>query len=608
MDIDKLLGLSYEDLLKEYNTLKPATIVDADLHFKLAGRFEELEDTDNALREYNLAVRDGCKDLKILEKMSEYYYDRGKLKNATRFLEKILEEKPGNFEVALKLTAIYEEQELLEKSKELFSNLFERTGDKRYESRLRGMETDYFKGKPAAEPKSIPDEAVLKFIDLFSGREGAYARQWANEKNETGYTPVREHFSPKVAKNHLLGNYTVGIYQLRINGTVNWSAFDVDLNKKYWQQIQTGEIDREKLLKLTFSTAMSIYRKLKECSFEPVIEYSGFKGYHIWLFFKSPLPAFQVKAFMTGILRQIEFDREKLHVEIFPKQAKVKEDGLGNLVKIPLGVHKKTGEFSYFVDEKGAKIEKHFEYLRQICKIDREIFLEKTKALKSIGREQVTRGKKEAPGGKIQVKEGKVEEFDPYTSVEFNYLISKCEVLAYIVNKLTKSNDLNNDERITLKYSFGHLNNGVEIVNSLLEQIPGIKETEFLKSKFSGNPISCPKIRKRLSEATMYLDCNCDFGEIPTYPNPLLHLRELHKADNAPLRRQEAHAVRFQNTLQQYLKLKEEINERRLHLKEIEKFFHQYFDQQDMDEVQTSIGVLKRIFHPDGQYEFIIKL
>ena len=97
-----------------------------------------------------------------------------------------------------------------------------------------------------------------KFIDLFSGREGAYARQWANEKNETGYTPVREHFSPKVAKNHLLGNYTVGIYQLRINGTVNWAAFDVDLNKKYWQQMQGGEIDREKLLKLTFSTAMSM--------------------------------------------------------------------------------------------------------------------------------------------------------------------------------------------------------------------------------------------------------------------------------------------------------------------------------------------------------------
>lgn len=164
------------------------------------------------------------------------------------------------------------------------------------------------------------------------------------------------------------------------------------------------------------------------------------------------------------------------------------------------------------------------------------------------------------------------------------------------------------DARITIKFSFGHLNHGVEIVNSLLEQIPGIKESEFLKSKFSGYPISCPRIRKRLSEVTMYLDCNCDFGDISTYPNPLLHLKELQEEEVQPLRQQEAHAIRFQSTLEQYLKIKQEISQRRSHLSEIEKYFHQYFDQQAVEEVRTTFGILKRIFHPNGQCEFIIKL
>jgi hypothetical protein len=309
---------------------------------------------------------------------------------------------------------------------------------------------------------------------------------------------------------------------------------------------------------------------------------------------------------MSSILQQIDYDNEKLHVEIFPKQAKVKEDGLGNLIKLPLGVHKKTDEFSYFVDEKGEQIEDQFTFLRQVQKIDKEFFFEKIKTLKSNERSRVE--KKESKDKKAPPKIEKVEEFDPYTSVEFNYLLSKCEVLSHVINKLMKSKELNIDEKVTLKYSLGHLNNGVEIVNSLLEHIPGIKESEFLKTKFGGNPISCPKIRKRLSEVTMYLDCDCDFGDIPTYPNPLLHLRELQQIETPLLRKQEAHALRFQSTLEQYLKLKQEINERRLHITEIDKYFHNYFDQQDVEEVQTAIGILKRVFHPNGQCEFIIKL
>jgi hypothetical protein len=597
-----------EDFYKYMKKTNTSAITGREVHLGLAKKFEDFGDIKNALTEYNLAVRDGCKDIKIFEKISEYYCDLGKLKNAARFLERIVDENPGNFEIAVKLAAIYEEQELLDKSKDLYDRLFKQTGDKRFRQQLNYIETNYFEKQEEVEPGKISDETLLKFVDLFPGREGVYARQWINEKNETGYSPVREHFSPKVAKNHLMGNITVGSYQLRIDGTLMWAAFDIDLNKKYREKMQADKknIDNESILKTVFNTAKEIHFILKRLSIPSIIEFSGFKGYHVWLFFQSPLPAFQVKIFMNGILKQAAFDSEKIDVEIFPKQVKLKENGLGNLVKLPLGIHKRTNKFSFFVDENGEKIDNQFEFLGRIKKIEKDVFLEKIKSVRHIDK---TENKKEsAKNETTPVEKEKTGEFDPYTSVEFNYLAKKCQVLSYLIDKLFKTNQLNNDEKVTIKYSFGHLEHGVDIVNYLLEQIPGIKDSELLKSKFSGNPISCPKIRKRLNEVTLYLDCDCDFGELSTYPTPLLHLRDLHHAVNNPLRAQEAHAIKFQDTLRQYLKIKEEMNERAIFLRELERSFNRYFDDQGVDEVKTSFGIIKRMFHPNGESEFIIKL
>lgn len=41
---------------------------------------------------------------------------------------------------------------------------------------------------------------------------------------------------------------------------------------------------------------------------------------------------------------------DSLEIEIFPKQEEVKEGHFGNLVRLPLGIHRKSGQAAYFID------------------------------------------------------------------------------------------------------------------------------------------------------------------------------------------------------------------------------------------------------------------
>jgi len=81
------------------------------------------------------------------------------------------------------------------------------------------------------------------------------------------------------------------------------------------------------------------------------VEFSGNKGYHIWVFFAKPVPAENVR---TIAAEMREFVGGKVggdpHIEIFPKQDKLtKSNPLGNLVKLPLGLHPVSKNRSMFI-------------------------------------------------------------------------------------------------------------------------------------------------------------------------------------------------------------------------------------------------------------------
>ena len=172
--------------------------------------------------------------------------------------------------------------------------------------------------EPAADTSRI--ESIKRY---FVGRSDTHAIQ----QSDGSYLRVGRPLTDDMLKSHLAGETTVGIYQIEPEkNTLKWLCFDIDD-----KEITNVERLKDSIVKSGFCTEQSI-----------LVEDTGGRGYHLWVFFDPPIPA--LVAYYIG--RKFE-QESKVKCEVFPKQKVV--EAFGNLVKLPLGVHRKTGQRSRFI-------------------------------------------------------------------------------------------------------------------------------------------------------------------------------------------------------------------------------------------------------------------
>ncbi|MBF0243440.1 MAG: hypothetical protein HQK64_13325 [Desulfamplus sp.] len=136
-----------------------------------------------------------------------------------------------------------------------------------------------------AEAASLPFETMIRkkelmelYLNLFSGREDIFARQWADKnENKSGYVPVRYSMALAHVEEHLNGLKTYGIYLLKSDSKVKCGVIDADINPEY----RTGKItaDQKNTLYREKSWMISrIFEISKQLGIKPLLEYSGHKG------------------------------------------------------------------------------------------------------------------------------------------------------------------------------------------------------------------------------------------------------------------------------------------------------------------------------------------
>lgn len=209
-----------------------------------------------------------------------------------------------------------------------------------------------------------------RIVELFFARTDVWAFQWFSQQRGIGgyakacvaqppWTNMRcprkksgqrcgdcDQFepiavTPTVIDLHLKGAVTVGSYQLALDGTsVKWAVLDFD---------DHGEGEPQEL-----QDAVRIaHLALSDLGLPPSLENSGGQGWrcHLWLFFNGPVPAIKARVILDYVLAETGLC-EKPFIERFPKQSRAL-NGYGNLVKVPFGVHRKTGKRSCFLEAEG---------------------------------------------------------------------------------------------------------------------------------------------------------------------------------------------------------------------------------------------------------------
>ncbi len=595
---------------------------DPDLHLSWAAVLEELGLVNEVLKELHLALRDAPDNAALYPRLAELYQDLGRPDRAAQVWAARVKHAPQDAEAYRQWSELLVEAGEPERAQQVLEQAFAATQDPTFQTLLKAL------GQRDQEP--LPEESLqaggqllparhhlVAFLALFAGREGVYARQWASSTGETGYTPVQEPLTLKVAENHFLGQYTIGVYPVRLDNTVNFIAFDFDLAKFAVAKAITSQRTWQSLMDRLHQQACRLVDLAAAHDLPVYLEDSGFKGRHAWIFLETPLPAGVAKKCGDLLAVQLQPLPPEITVEVFPKQTSVKQGGLGNLIKLPLGFHKRTGRRAVFVQPDGQPYEDQLEFLLTVTKAPRRAvyaFIQRTQAAapSSPAPQPAAAVDRQAPPWEEgpaapDVLPSAPEAYHLEQDLQFQHLLGHCPVLQALVQKINQTAALSKDETLVLIHTLGHLEHGPEAVNALFQRCQNADPTLFLKSRLRGHPMSCPKIRARIPSVTAAVACNCAFDlGVNLYPTPLLHLHSL--KPGAPTPPLALDSLKFHNLLQEYLKLRQQLRETQTLLTRYEAQLHDFFTSAGVDTLETSWGRLQRRPGPDGKPVFVLEM
>ena len=193
-------------------------------------------------------------------------------------------------------------------------------------------------------------EAIEQYGKLFVNRWDVFAAQ----KGDGSYVCLRKPLTHELLWHHLTGQITLGVYALDQENRARWLAFDADGDEQ-WAKLRDLSI------------------RLKTREIPSYLEQSR-RGGHLWLFFEEHLPGKAVRAFGQELLCL-----EEARVEMFPKRGENRE-GPGSLIRLPLGVHRRSGKRYPFVNQQGELLgqsaQEQLEALRHAQKVSSRVVAE----------------------------------------------------------------------------------------------------------------------------------------------------------------------------------------------------------------------------------------
>jgi hypothetical protein len=593
------------------------SIADPALHLAWAELLEELGLVEEVILELNLAIRDDPERLETYRRLAEIHLDQGQPLKAAQVWGALVKRRPREPQAYVELGRALEEAGEFVKASQVYHAGLERTGNPLFQDLLQHLK---FLEEPAEPPTEPPPAGQLlpqahhlvAFLGLFGGREGVYARQWVSPTGESGYTPIQEPLTPKVVENHILGNHTVGVYPVRLDNTVNFIAFDLDLAKFAVQRAITSQRAWEALMAKVHQTACRLLDLAAAQELPAYLEDSGFKGRHVWIFLESPLPAGVAKKCGDLLAAQLLPLPPEVTVEVFPKQATVKPGSLGNLIKLPLGLHRRTGKRALFLQPDGQPYEDQLALLGAISRVSKSQIYRVVQRLQAVGlpaAPAVAPPSGEAEAHPVPPRPPAPEHpYDLDRDPQFQHLMARCPALKAVVDNLNRTLQVSRDETQVLIHTLGHLEHGPEAVNELFQRCLNADPSLFLKSRLRGNPMSCPKIRARIPQVTSVVDCNCAFDLTSNlYPTPLIHVQSLAGAPTASVGLT-VDSLQFQNLLQDYVKLRRQLRETQALLQHYETRLAGFFEEAGVTEVATPLGRLRCRKQENGEVSFTLEI
>lgn len=308
----------------------------------------------------------------------------------------------------------------------------------------------------------IYEKVSKKLYDYFVINSSVVALQHEDGRYVALKTPI----TVDMINMMLIGGYSIGTYQQQLfNDKLKWICFDFDTKKK---------IDNDKeVMELKEKYVMPFITKLTEKNISFLVEFSGRRGYHIWIFFNQIISkdlAYTITNYLIGDMYNKIKSEEKFGIDLFPKTQSGKvPNKYGLQVKLPLSKHKSSGTYSYFIKDVSLF------NVKRIYKIDEDFLEEQYEILNQIKENEVSTLLKNC---KLETKISKDYLIDYHKQIinsnvsidlgDIKKAFCSDSVLCIVWNHISLGT-LDSFERILLLGIFGHMNCGEEILEEIFK-------------------------------------------------------------------------------------------------------------------------------------------
>lgn len=473
------------------------------------------------------------------------------------------------------------------------------------------------------------EDFIERYLQLFCGREGVHAKQCRFKTRKFGYVPVYEALDKDKLKSHLAGDQTLGIYLVRHDNSARLMVIDLDVGKSFLPGYLNNANERKRIKQSLLQVATNLLEIAENAGLSLLVESSGHKGLHLWAFSDFAVPARHWRLLGKWLVEQLYGLPVEIQAEVFPKQEVVPENGLGNLVKLPLGVHLASGQRSLFLDSKNFRPwpmqRDAVESVQAISRSEFEEILGRI-TLSGVGREAGPPGAEllaqkkvgahaskrvqpvaDDPEIGLQVKMHLPERF----TLEIEQVLTGCRPVYEILIKAVQTQHLEPEWRHVLVYVFATMGEeGKVFVHQVLNQLDEYNPDQVnaeIKA-VPPNTMSCNKVRKYLPAFAAQYGCSCQF-RLPQgcYASPVAHAGifpgsgktgYLQAATPAALSNYELIAggsASIDKLMSEYQALDEEISRCRQRYLLLRRQINRIFDEACQDEIVTRLGLYRRL-------------
>lgn len=465
------------------------------------------------------------------------------------------------------------------------------------------------KGKTFIDP-----EFVELYLKTFAGREDVYGKEELNYSKKRTVEQVAEPLTEDVIKQHLEGKITAHTYVQRSNYTVKYLIIDIDISKRAFLQESESDVFQQYLSKAA-AAAEDILKVLDKNGLKGYLENSGYRGFHIWVFFTEWIPVRYVSMLTDIIEMQREKSETDISVEYFPNKSKLRNGSLGQSIKLPLGVHVYSAKRSAFLNRDFRSIEMGKTFLKDIAQF----------SLLAVKRIIACNNNSEQEIGVKEV-DTNLEMFGELPD-NVRVVLANCNLVRYLCQKAKTTGYLSHFERLSILYVLGHLGEeGKNFVHTVMGFTLNYQYhvTEKFIQKLPAKPISCIKLREQYKQITAEYGCSCNFKRTKDcYPSPVLHAikssedvagditiptsRTLTKANEKKVIEEINIHKKVQELAGKIIEMKKQKRGIDKVIQKTENELERIYDQAGIDCLEVDMGLLVRRKKEQG-YEWLIEI